>query len=74
VNRWNIADFDFDMLVQESIKQLMLKFYLDESHFMHDFINHLPSGRLRAVKSRTAWQRDSFFRHMVLFINDTIFS
>ena len=37
ISKLEISDTDFDPLVQERIKQIMMRICLDNSYFIHDF-------------------------------------
>jgi hypothetical protein len=63
----------FDTVLEQRANQYMLQIYLDDSHFIHKFLKHLPSGRLQAFKHRSVVGRNCFLRHFVSFINEIMF-
>jgi hypothetical protein len=64
---------DIDILVSQKAKQYILRIYHDDKHFIHDILEKLPSGRLRAHKVRSALGRDCFYTHLVKLLNDIVF-
>jgi hypothetical protein len=68
------SDHLFMDIVDKRLKSYALKIFLDDTHPIHDFINRLPSGRLQSVKFRSSIGKNSFLRHFILLINDTLFN
>ena len=64
---------DIDTLMADRTKTLALRYIHDDDHFINDFLSKCPSGRFRTVKYRTMWGRDSFLRHLIHVLNDTLF-
>ena len=65
--------YDLDSLVNNQTKSRIMQMYMDDEHFMQEFLERCPSGRLRHPKYRTAWGKDCFLRHMCIYINKTVF-
>ena len=64
---------DVDVVMRERMKSLVLNLLHDDTHFIHDFLEKCPSGRFRTFKTRSSWGTDSFYRSMVLLLNDILF-
>ena len=73
VQKWGICADDFDTVVEERVKRLSLQYHNNGDHFIHTFINRLPSGRLRTFKYRGKVGRDCFLRAMILIVNKELF-
>ena len=65
--------YDLDSIVNNQTKSRIMQIYMDDEHFMQEFLERCPSGRLRHPKYRTAWGKDCFLRHMCIYINKTVF-
>jgi hypothetical protein len=72
--KWNFSALGFDAIIENKLKNYCLNIYLDEKHFIHDFLTKLPSGRLQTVRHRTTLGKNSAIRHFILLLNKTIFS
>ena len=64
---------DLDTIVKQRTKSIILRSFQDDDHFIHDFIERCPSGRLRHVKYRSSWGKDCFLRQMCIMLNDILF-
>ena len=63
--------YDLDSIVNNQTKSSIMQIYMDDEHFMQEFLERCHSGRLRhtTCKYRTAWGKDCFLRHMCIYIN-----
>ena len=66
-------DYTLDSLISDRAKNYVLNIFHNESHFVHDILDKLPSGRLRTHKVRANIGRVSFYTKMIKIINDNIF-
>ena len=64
---------NFANAVKKRFTSYVINIFLDKTHPIHDFITVLPSGRLQAIKFRSSIGKNSFLRHFILIINDTLF-
>ena len=64
---------DLDTIVRQRTKSIILCCFSDEDHFIHDFLERCPSGRLRHVKYRSSWGKDYFLRQMCIMLNEILF-
>ena len=61
---------DLDSIIERRTKTLIMSYIHDDEHFIHDFLEQLPSGRYRTLKYRSAWGKDCFLRAMIHSLND----
>ena len=61
---------DLDSVISKQTKNMALQMTHDDEHFINSFLEKLPSGRYRSLKYRTAWNKDSFLRHLILILQD----
>ena len=65
---------DLNAIVSQRTKSMIIMCcFADENHFMHDFPEQCPSGRLRHVKYRSSWGKDCFLRQMCIMLNEILF-
>ena len=64
---------DLDTIVKQRTKSIIMCCFSDEDHFIHDFLEHCPSGRLRHIKYRSSWGKDCFLRQMCITLNEILF-
>ena len=60
---------DLDCIVDKQTLRMVSKFLDDPTHFIHAFMEQLPSGRYRSFKIRGAWGTGSFYRQLVFILN-----
>ena len=65
-----IENMEFDKTLQKRTKKYIMNAYHDETHFIHNFLHKLPSGRLQTYKHRCAIGKACFLRHFILTVND----
>ena len=46
--------------------------FADKNHFMHNFLELCPSGRLRHVKYRISWGKGRFLKQMCVMLNEIL--
>ena len=63
---------DLDTIIRDRTMRLAFNYIHDDDHFIHNFLEKCPSGRYRNFKIRSAWGRDSFYRRLVLLLNDVL--
>ena len=74
-DRMGVADIGtLDSRLDARYKTYFMRIYFDESHPMHNFLRSLPSGRLLSYKARCACGTNSFIKHMIDFINSTVYT
>ena len=61
---------DLDSIIEKRTKTLIMSYIHNDEHFIHDFLEQLPSGRYRTLKYRSAWGKDCFLRAMIHSLND----
>ena len=71
--KYNMSPHSLDFIANQRLRITALKAFLDENHFIHQFLVRLPSGRIQTFKHRTLIGKSSFIRHIILFLNDTLF-
>ena len=65
-----IENMEFDKTLEKRTKKYIMNAYHDETHFIHNFLHKLPSGRLQTYKHRCAIGKACFLRHFILTVND----
>ena len=65
---------DLDTIVKQQTKSIILRSFQDNDHFIHDFIERCPSGRLRHVKYRSSWGKDCLLCQMTFFFKQVPYS
>ena len=63
---------DLDCLIKKRTKALAMTHFHDDADFLNDFLEKCPSGRYRTMKYRSALGKDSFVRHLIHTLNDTL--
>lgn len=58
-----------DQIIKNKTASYAWKIFIDQQHFIHDFLNKLPSGRIQTFKFRSTIGRDCFLRKMILLVN-----
>ena len=51
---------DLDSIIERRTQTLIMSYIHDDEHFIHDFLEQLPSGRYRTLKYCSAWGKDFF--------------
>ena len=62
--------YDLDSIVNNQTKSHIIQIYMDDEHFIQEFLERHPSGRLRHPKYRTAWGKDCASILINLFSNN----
>ena len=58
---------DLGVIVRQRTKSIIMCCFAGKNHFMHDFPEQCPSGRLRHVKYGSSWGKDCFSCSMRFF-------
>ena len=64
---------DFTTEYDKAFKTYVLKSFLNDENFIHNFLEQMPSGRIRSFKWRTSVGKNSFIRSAVTVLNKCLF-
>jgi len=59
-SKFGIEYLNIDLHIQKLTKELVIKYIVDNGHFINNYPSQCPSGKYRTIKYRGAWGRDSF--------------